>query len=103
MRTMGFSTKGDVAQGLSDYKKAPGMARALINSGWLLQFRVFNELRQEDITATEEETTAAKEESAWARRLPPGRHGARAAGGTRHCSGRRARKPYGYCQPRPWP
>ena len=72
MRTMGFSTKGDVAKGLSDYKKAPGMAWALINSGWLPQFMVFNELRQEDITATEEETTAAEEESAWARRLPPG-------------------------------
>ena len=66
MRTMGFLTKGDVAKGLSDYKKAPGMARALINSGWLPQFRVFNELRQEGITATEEETTAAEEESAWA-------------------------------------
>ena len=58
---MDFVTKGDVAKGLSDYKKAPGMARALINSGWLPQFRVFNELRQED-------TTAAEEESAWARR-----------------------------------
>ena len=69
MRTMGFLTRGDVAKkGLSDYKKAPGMARAPINSGWLPQVRVFNELSPEDITATEEETTAAKEESAWARR-----------------------------------
>ena len=48
------------------------MARARINSGWLPQFRVFNELRQEDTTATEAETTAAEEESAWAWRLPRG-------------------------------
>ena len=59
MRTMGFVTNGDVAKGLSDFKKAPWMARALINSGWLPQFRVFNELRQEDTTPTEEESACA--------------------------------------------
>ena len=72
MRTMGFTTKGEVWKGLSDYKKAPGMARALINSGWLPQYKVFNELRLEDIMVAEEESTVAEEESAWARRLPPG-------------------------------
>ena len=65
MQTMGFVTKGDVVKGLSDFKKAPEMARALINSSWLPQLSVFNKLRQEDTTATEEE-------SAWAQHLPPG-------------------------------
>ena len=71
---MGYRSKGAVAKGLSDYKKAPSMARALTSSGWVPQFRVFNELRQEEeeFTATEAEGTAAEEESAWARRLPPG-------------------------------
>ena len=63
MRIIGFLTKSDVAKGLSDYKKAPGMARALINSGWLPQFRVYNELRLEEFTEAEA-TTAAEEESA---------------------------------------
>ena len=63
MRTMGFLTQGAVAKGLSDYKKAPGMARALINSGWLPQFRVYNELRLEESTEAEA-TTAVEEESA---------------------------------------
>ena len=52
MRAIGFSTKGEVWEGLSDYKKAPGMARALISSGWLPQFRVFNEIRLQDGTTT---------------------------------------------------
>ena len=65
MRAMGFSTVGEVWEGLSDHRKAPGMARALVKSGWLPQFRVFNEIRLHD-------GTAAEEESAWARRLLPG-------------------------------
>ena len=32
IRAMGFSTIGDVGEGLSDRRKAPGMARALMNS-----------------------------------------------------------------------
>ena len=57
MRAMSFlTTKGEVWEGLSDYKKAPGMAHALINSGWLLYFRVFNEIRLHDGTAAEEES-----------------------------------------------
>ena len=35
MRAMGFSTKDEVWKGLSDHRKAPGMARILISSGWL--------------------------------------------------------------------
>ena len=60
-----FSTKGEVWEELENYKKAPGMARALINSGWLPQFRVFNEIQLHG-------GTAAEEESAWQRRLSPG-------------------------------
>ena len=65
MRATGFSTKGEVWEGLSDHRKAPGMARASIGSGRLLQFSVFIELRLQ-------ESTAAEEESAWVRRLLPG-------------------------------
>ena len=60
---MGFHTKEEVWEGLSDCKRAPAMARALVSSGWIPQFKVFNELRQQD------ETTAERE-SAWARRPP---------------------------------
>ena len=68
VRTMGFVARGDAAEGLGDYKKAPAMARPLVNSGWLPQLSVFDGLRREDTTVTEEETTAAGEESAWARK-----------------------------------
>ena len=51
-----FSTKGEVWEGARD-----GMVRALTGSGWLPQF---NELRLQDGTAAEEEST-------WARRLSP--------------------------------
>ena len=80
---MGFVTKDEVGRRLSDYKRAPSMARAQTHSDWLPQFKVFNEIRlQED--------AAAEEESAWARRLPPsGRHGAWADGETRQCKDRR--------------
>ena len=46
MRSVGFYTKEEVWRGLSDYKRAPAMTRALVNSGWLPQFRVFKELWQ---------------------------------------------------------
>ena len=61
MRGMGFPTKEEVREGLSNYKLAPATARALIRSGWLQQSRVFEELRQQD-------ESAAGRESAWARR-----------------------------------
>ena len=48
------------------------MARVLIDSGWLPQFKVFNELRLHD-------GTAAEKESAWAQRLPPRQARARSA------------------------
>ena len=70
---MSFLTQGAVAKGLSDYKKAPEMARALISSGWLPQFRVYNGLRLEEFIEVQANTAAREEEeSAWARRLPPG-------------------------------
>ena len=80
---MGFLTPGAVVKGLSDYKKAPEMARALISSGWLPQFRVYNELRLEEFIETEATTAAREEEeSAWVRRPPPGQ--ARRQGGRRN-------------------
>ena len=68
---MGFLIKSDVAKGLSDYKKALGMAQALINNSWLLQFKVYNKLRLKEFTEAKA-TTAAEEENAWAWCLPPG-------------------------------
>ena len=62
---MGLLTKGKLWEGLSDYRKAPGMARALISSGWLAQFKVFNEIRLHN-------GTVGEKECAWARRFPPG-------------------------------
>ena len=73
MQTMNFSTPGAVMKNLSDYKKALEMARALISSCWLPQFRVYNKLRLEEFIEAEATTTAGEEEeSAWARCLPPG-------------------------------
>ena len=71
MRSMGFSTE-EVWEGLSDYKRTLAMTRTLVRSGWLLQFKVFNELRQQD-------EMTAESESAWARR-PPSRAGAARSG-----------------------
>ena len=44
LRAFGYITKKEVYYGLSYCNIAPDMARALIQSGWLPQFRVFNEL-----------------------------------------------------------
>ena len=46
LRAMGFPTPGTVQRGLRDPETAPRMAKALVRSGWLHDFRVFEELRQ---------------------------------------------------------
>ena len=45
LRAMGFPTPARVREGLSDPATAPAMAKALTRSGWLQEFRVFEELR----------------------------------------------------------
>ena len=45
LRAFGYTTKEEVHRGLSHHDTAPDMARALVQSGWLPQFRVFNELQ----------------------------------------------------------
>ena len=65
MRNIGFYTKEEVREGLSDYKWVPVLARALLNSGWLPQFKAFNKLRQRDVMN-------AKRDSALARRQRQG-------------------------------
>ena len=64
MRALGYEADADVYRGLSHVDTAPSMARALTQSGWLPQFRVFNQLRLQD-------TLASEKEHAWARRPPP--------------------------------
>ena len=56
MRAMGFTIREEVWDGLSDYKRAPAMARTFTNGGWLPQFWVFNELRQHEDMVTGEES-----------------------------------------------
>ena len=63
LRAFGYATEKDVYQGLSHHDTAPDMARALTQSGWLPQFRVFNSLHQAGL-ATEGDSHA------WARRPP---------------------------------
>lgn len=64
MRALGYNTEKDVYHGLSHVDTAPSMARALTQSGWLPQFRVFNQLWRQD-------NSASDKEHAWARRPPP--------------------------------
>ena len=64
LRAFGYVTEKDVHQGLSHHDTAPDMARALTQSGWLPQFRVFNGLQQTAL-ATESDNHA------WARRPLP--------------------------------
>ena len=64
LRALGYGSAAEVHHGLSHYKTAPGMARALAYSGWLPQFKVFNELRHVD-------TIPLIRTHAWSRRLPP--------------------------------
>ena len=63
LRAFGYTTK-EVFRGLGHHDTAPDMARALIQSGWLPQFRVFNELQHTG-------SSAEGNSYAWARRLPP--------------------------------
>ena len=63
MRALGYNTEKDVYHGLSHVDTAPSMARALTQSGWLPQFRVFNQLWRQD-------NSASDKEYAWARRPP---------------------------------
>ena len=62
MRGLGTFTKEEVWNGLSDYKKSPAMARALVSGGRLPQFRAFNKLRQLDNTAAEGESVTRPQE-----------------------------------------
>ena len=64
LRAFGYGTKEEVYRGLAHRDTAPGMAQALVRSGWLPQFRVFSELQSAG-TATD------GDEHAWARRPPP--------------------------------
>ena len=64
LRALGYTSAEGIGRGLSHPDTAPVLARALVQSGWLPQFRVFNQLRQQD----EEE---AHQEHAWSRRPPP--------------------------------
>ena len=64
LRALGYSTKEEVHHGLSHQDTAPNMARALVRSGWLPQFRVFNELQRANMIAEDNR-------HAWARRPPP--------------------------------
>ena len=64
LRAFGYTIKEEVHRGLSHHDTAPDMARALVQSGWLPQFRVFNELQYAS-------STAEDNRYAWARRPPP--------------------------------
>ena len=64
LRAFGYTTKEEVHRGLSHHDTAPDVARALVQSGWLPQFRVFNELQCAS-------STTEGNSHAWARRPPP--------------------------------
>ena len=64
LRAFGYVTKEEVFRCLSHHDTAPDMARALVQSGWLPQFRVFNELQYTG-------SGAEGNSYARARRLPP--------------------------------
>ena len=60
-----FQRRAKYGKNLATTARRQRWRRFLINSGWLPQFRVFNEIQLHD-------GTRAEEESAWARRLSPG-------------------------------
>ena len=63
-RVFEYVTKEEVHRDLCHHNTAPDMARALVQSGWLPQFRVFNKLKYAG-------SDAEGNSYAWARRLPP--------------------------------
>ena len=64
LRAFGYTTKEEVFHGLSRHDTAPDMARALVQSGWLPQFKAFNELQHAG-------SIVEGNGYAWARRPPP--------------------------------
>ena len=55
LRALGYTSKEAVYRGLSHSDTAPRMARTLVQSGWLPQFRTFNQLRRQETSASNTE------------------------------------------------